>query len=156
MKTTTKENWKKKNFVGLEGGSDGTYYKVVEQHGGIHTDYPAMIDGVEVGHSHFMENCKTEKEYNESIKKYFAAKIKREREAVILTVVGNPISLESDLNDIGYDCFAVSPHTVDIYGYNPIVNLVKIGAKGGQSKSAAKQASSRKNGKLGGRPKVKK
>ncbi len=133
--------------VGLEGGSDATWFKVLAEQGrGKSKYYPAIVDGVEKGWSEFR-----------SLDDYLAAKVERERETIHLTVAGNPVVAEEAIARIlGCKCLAVSPTTVNAYPDQPFVDASSAAAAMGSATSPTKAAASRENGKRGGRPKNKK
>ncbi len=96
-----------KDLLGLSGGSDATYWQVV-----IVSDpfssfyYPAMsADGQEMMWSDF-----------DNFDDYMAAKQKRRRVTVRLTVAGNPVAAEAEImRRTGKRCLATTPNTLDIY-----------------------------------------
>lgn len=130
--------------IGLEGGNDATWFKVLMESGRGKTKYyPAVVDGVERGWSEF-----------KSLDDYLAAKVERERETIHLTVAGNPVVAEEAISRIlGCKSLATTPTTVDVYPEQPFVDAASAASKMGKSTSERKAAASAANGKLGGRPK---
>lgn len=96
-------------LLGLEGGHDSTWYKVVHvaDRPQPYTDYPSIKDGVEI-HWHFEDAIPEPGNPSE----YWAHKVKRTRQALHLTVTGNAVSAESALKERGYDAHAIEPTTV--------------------------------------------
>lgn len=129
--------------IGLEGGSNATWFKVLaEQERGKSKYYPAVVNGVEKGWSEF-----------KSLDDYLAAKVERERETIRLTVAGNPVVAEEAIARIlGCKALSNSPTTVDVYPEQPFVDPSSGAAALGSMSSAKKAAASRLNGKRGGRP----
>lgn len=135
--------------IGLEGGSNGTWFKILGEEGrGETAYYPAVVNGIEKSYSDFP-----------SIDDYFAAKVKRTRLTIRLTVAGNAVSAEEAVRSaLGCHAMANGPTTVDVYPDtpDPFVESSKpaaaLGRKGGQSTSPAKSAAAAENGKRGGRP----
>ena len=131
--------------IGLEGGSDSTWFRVLAEEGrGMSKYYPAVVDGIERGWSEFAD-----------LDEYLAHKVMRERETVRLTVAGNPVVAEEAISRVlGCKALSTSPTTVDVYPDQPFVDTAaELGRKGGKSTSEAKSAAARENGKRGGRPK---
>lgn len=131
--------------IGLEGGSNGTWFKILAEEGrGESPYYPAIVNGVEKSYSDF-----------DDIDDYFAAKVKRTRLTIRLTVSGNAVSAEEAVRS-GLGCHAISagPTTVDVYPDtpDPFAAAAQLGRKGGSATSDAKAAASRANGRKGGRP----
>lgn len=131
-------------IVGLEGGSDATWFKVLAEQGrGKSKYYPAVVDGIERGWSEF-----------KSLDDYLAAKVERERETIRLTVAGNPVVAEEAIaRALGCKATSTSPTTVDVYPDQPFVDLASGAAALGSMSSEKKAAAARENGKRGGRPK---
>ena len=133
--------------IGLEGGRDATWVRVLAEEGRGTTKYsPAIIDGVERAYSEF-----------DSLDDYLAHKVMRERETIRLIIAGNPIVAEDAImRMLGCKALATSPTTVDVYPDQPIIDdttaAATLGRHGGQSTSAAKISAARRNGRLGGRP----
>lgn len=125
--------------IGMEGGSDSTWFKVLsEESRGRTKYYPAVVDGVVKSYSDF-----------KSIDEYLAAKQERERETIRLTIAGNPIMAEDAISKV-LKCKSLStaPHSVDVYPGEPMNEY----AAAGSVKSEAKSVAARENGKKGGRP----
>lgn len=133
--------------IGLEGGQDSTWFKVLSEVGRDKTKYwPAVVDGVEVGRSDFA-----------SWDDYWAHKVERERETIRFLVAGNAVVAEEAIaHMLGCKALATMPTTVDAYPGQPLVDTAsaaaQLGRKGGAANSDAKVAASRANGKRGGRP----
>lgn len=129
--------------IGLEGGSDSTWFKVLaEEERGKTKYYPAIVDGVEMPYSAFAD-----------IDDYLAAKVERERETIRLTVAGNPVMAEDAISRIlGCKAIAASPTTVDVHPGEPLVDTSNAAAALGSMTSDKKAAAARENGKRGGRP----
>lgn len=129
--------------IGLEGGQDSTWFKVLAEAGrGKSKYYPAVVDGVEVGWSHFAE-----------LTEYLAHKVERERETIRLTVAGNAVVAEEAVSHaLGCKALATSPNTVDVYPEQPAVDAASAAAAMGRVSTPKKAAAVRANGKLGGRP----
>lgn len=129
--------------IGLEGGRDATWFKVLAEQGrGMSKYYPAVVDGVEKRYSDFA-----------SIGDYLAAKVEREREVIRLTVAGNPVAAEDAISQVlGCKVLSTSPTTVDVYPSQPLVDASSAAAAMGSKTSGAKAAAARENGKRGGRP----
>lgn len=129
--------------IGLEGGSDATWFKVLAESGrGKSKYYPAIVDGVEMGWSKF-----------DSLDDYFAAKVERERETIRLTVAGNPVVAEEAIaRTLKRKALSTSPTTVDVYPDEPLVDLASAVGAIGSINSKKKAAAARENGRRGGRP----
>jgi hypothetical protein len=129
--------------IGMEGGSDATWFKVLAESGrGTSKYYPAVVDGVERGWSEFR-----------SLDDYLAAKVERERETIRLTVAGNPVVAEDAISQLlGCKVLAAGPATVDVYPDQPLVDPSSAAAALGASTSERKAAAARNNGRKGGRP----
>lgn len=129
--------------VGLEGGSDATWFKVLAEQGrGVSKYYPAIVDGVEKGWSEF-----------KSLDDYLAAKVEQERETIRLTVAGNPVVAEEAIARIlGCKAMSTSATTVDVYPEQPFVDSPSAAAALGSMSSEKKAIAARENGKRGGRP----
>ena len=129
--------------IGLEGGNDATWFKVLVESGrGKSKYYPAVVDGVEKGWSEFA-----------SLDEYLAAKVERERETIRLTVAGNPVVAEEAIARIlGRKAMSTSPTTVDVYPDEPLIDPASAAAAMGSKTSQAKAAAARSNGRKGGRP----
>lgn len=88
-------------LIGLEGGSDATWYKILTEEGRGKTKYyPSLKDG---------------KALHYDDPNYWQYKTERERETVRLIVAGNPVSAESELARRGYRALAIGPTTLDVY-----------------------------------------
>lgn len=126
--------------IGLEGGSDATWFKILAEEGrGKSKYYPAVIDGVERSWSEFA-----------SLDDYLAAKVERERETIRLTVAGNPVVAEEAISKtLGVKAIATTPTSVDVYPNEP---LLSPAAMLGSATSEAKTTAARHNGRKGGRP----
>lgn len=135
--------------IGLEGGSNGAWFKILGEEGRGETPYyPAVVDGVEKSYSDFP-----------NLDDYFAAKVKRTRLTIRLTVSGNAVSAEEAVRSaLGCHAMATGPTTVDVYPDTPDPFLesakpaAALGRKGGKSTSPAKSAAAAANGRKGGRP----
>lgn len=129
--------------IGLEGGSDSTWFKVLaEQERGKSKYYPAVVNGIEKGWSEF-----------KSLDDYLAAKVERERETIRLTVAGNPVVAEEAISrTLGCKAFAIAPTTVDVYPDQPLVDPASGASALGSMTSQKKAVASRANGQRGGRP----
>lgn len=94
------------NLIGLTGGTNETYWKVVDVSEPFSSKYyPAIVDGEEKSWSDFPD-----------LGSYFAAKQERRRVTVRLTILGNPIVAEETIIKItGKRCLAVGPNSLDIY-----------------------------------------
>jgi hypothetical protein len=132
--------------IGLEGGNDATWFKVLaEQERGKSKYYPAIVDGIERGWSEF-----------KSLDEYLAAKVERERETICLTVAGNPVVAEEAISRVlGRKALSTSPITVDVYPDEPLVDMASGASAMGKSKSEKKTEAARINGQRGGRPRNK-
>lgn len=132
--------------IGLEGGNDATWFKVLAESGrGKSKYYPAIVNGVEKGWSEF-----------KSLDDYLAAKVERERETIRLTVAGNPVVAEEAIaRTLGCKTMANSPTTVDVYPDEPLVDSPSAAAVLGSMSSEKKIAAARANGMRGGRPRKK-
>ena len=95
-----------KELLGLSGGSDGTFWEVIDVSEPFSSKYwPAIVDGKEKMWSDFPD-----------IDSYFAVKQERRRVTVRLTIVGNPISAEDEITRrTGKRCLATTPNTLEIY-----------------------------------------
>jgi len=129
-----------RSFIGLEGGHDATYFAVVGEREGEYTDYPSIKNGTRL---HFVHP------------EYWEHKTRRTRAARELIITGNAVSCESTLQDMGYGAAAVGPTTVYVYAADDPVRARESAATLGRVKSERKAAASRRNGRLGGRPRKK-
>lgn len=129
--------------VGLEGGSNATWFKVLgESWRGNTKYYPAVVDGVERGWSEFS-----------SIDDYLAAKVERERETIRLTVAGNPVVAEDAISRLlGCKALATTPTSIEVYPGQPLVDSASAAATLGSATSDRKASAARLNGRKGGRP----
>lgn len=129
--------------IGLEGGSDATWFKVLTEEGrGSSKYYPAIVDGVERGWSEFA-----------SLDDYLAAKVERERETIRLAVAGNPVVAEEAIaRMLGCKAFSTTPTTVDVYPNEPFVDPSSAASAMGRATSDRKAEVARRNGRKGGRP----
>lgn len=95
--------------IGLEGGNDGCFFKILEEQGRGETKYyPSIKNGVELTWDH---------------PEYWQHKVERKRETIRVTVSGNPICAGSVVeNLLGCRCMACSPGTLDIYPQEVIKN----------------------------------
>lgn len=136
------------NLIGIEGGKDRTFFAILKADEiGETSYYPALDDDgnellwSDVDPVEFMQR-----------------KVERKRRTVRLTVSGNAVSAEGYVKQCGILAAAIAPTTVDVYPDEPYTArdyLADIGKKGGSSRSEAKEAASRENGKKGGRPRKK-
>lgn len=129
--------------IGMEGGSNSTWFKVLSEEGRGKTKYyPAVVNGVVKSYHDF-----------KNLDDYLAAKQERERETIRLTIAGNPVMAEDAISKV-LKCKSLStaPHSVDVYPDEPMNEY----AAAGSVKSDAKSAAARKNGKKGGRPRKEK
>jgi len=115
--------------IGLEGGIDSTWFKILGVAGrGTSKYYPAIVDGVERGWSEFT-----------SLDDYFAHKVERERETIRLTVAGNPVVAEEAVSRLlGCKALSTSPTTVDVYPGEPLVDVSSAAAALGSIRSERK------------------
>lgn len=131
--------------IGLEGGSDAAWFKVLGEKGrGKTARYPAVdADGNEIPwHS-----------FKGTFDEYMALKVKREQETIRLVVAGNPVSAESAIEDVlGCVAFSTSSNTVDIYPERRLTDSSSAAAELGRITSEAKAEAARRNGRKGGRP----
>jgi len=129
--------------IGLEGGQDGTWFRVLAEEGRGMTKYsPAIVDGVERAYSEF-----------DSLDDYLAHKVVRERETIRLVIAGNPVVAEDAIMRVlGCKALATSPTTVDVYPGAAIVDSTSAAAALGSRTSPTKAAAARANGRRGGRP----
>lgn len=129
--------------IGLEGGKDGAWFKVLAEEGRGKTKYyPAIVNGVEVAYSDFR-----------SIDDYFASRVEVERETIRFKVTGNAVCAESAIQDLlGCRALAISPTTVDVYPDQSLGDAPSAAALLGSITSNAKVMAARENGKRGGRP----
>lgn len=129
--------------IGLEGGNNATWFKVLAEEGrGQSKYYPAVVNGIERGWSEF-----------KSFDDYLAAKVERERETIRLTVAGNPVVAEEAISRIlGCKALATTPTTVDVYPNEPLIDKSSAASTMGSIASDKKIAAARENGKRGGRP----
>lgn len=132
--------------IGLEGGQDSAWFRVLSEEGrGTTKYYPAIVDGEEVPWSYFRR-----------LEDYLAHKVERERETIRLTVEGNAIVAEEAISmALGCKALAISPTTVDVYPEQPLVDTTSAAAALGRIATDKKIAASRRNGARGGRPSTK-
>lgn len=96
-----------KKLIGLKGGSDETFFEIIASQECELVKYPSIKDGKEV---------KFELGMSESeLAEFMANKQKVTYRGHRLTVAGNPVCAEPALQEMGYDAFASTPTTVDIY-----------------------------------------
>lgn len=134
------------NVIGLEGGQNSTWFKVLGEEGRDKTKYyPAIVDGKEMQWSDFA-----------SLNDYLAHKVERERETIRFTVAGNAVVAEEAIaRALGCKTLATSPTTVDAYPDQPLIDTTAAAAALGKMTSDAKAEAARINGKRGGRPRRK-
>lgn len=93
-------------IIGLEGGENACFFKVLAEAGRGKTKYwPAIKNGEEAGVFDFP-----------SFDEYCRHKIERERETIRVVVSGNAVAAENKIREIlGCSACAIGPTTVDIY-----------------------------------------
>ena len=130
-------------IIGLEGGSDSTWFRVLAESGrGESKYYPAVVDGIVKSYSEF-----------KSIDEYFAAKVEQTRSTIQFTVAGNAVCAEDAISNLlGVKALAVSPNTVNVFPDEPLVDTPTAGAALRRVNSPAQQDAARLNGRKGGRP----
>lgn len=129
--------------IGLEGGSDATWFKVLAESGrGEAKYYPAVVDG----------EIKSWVDFP-NFDDYLAAKVERTRSIIRFTVAGNAVVAEDAISKL-LDCKALagSPTSVDVYPDEPLVDVPTAGAALRRVNSPKQQAAARTNGRKGGRP----
>lgn len=88
-----------KTLKGLSGGSEETYYSVVDEALGTHTSY------------------RRDKSWSqcEDLDEFLAQpKDEIQEECLVLTVTGNAVSCESALREMGLRAYAVGPNRVHV------------------------------------------
>lgn len=84
---------------------------------------------------------------------YLAHKVERERATIRIAVTGNAVMAEEAISHtLGCKALAVGPEVVEVYPEQPLVELTAAAAALGRISTAKKIASSRANGRKGGRP----
>ena len=93
-------------IIGLEGGKDACYFKILAEEGRGKTKYwPSIKDGKEI--SMFGPGG-----YDE----YLKYKTERERETIRVVVSGNPCCAQDVVRNIlGCKCLAIGPTSLDIF-----------------------------------------
>lgn len=90
------------HFVGIKGGCDETYWEIVAQEETQFEDFPAYgDDGNIIDYTQAV-----------SLDDYMSRKRSRVRPAIVLTVMGNPVSCAEYLKESGYDAHNIAPYTV--------------------------------------------
>lgn len=129
--------------IGLEGGKDGTWFKVLAEEGRGKTKYyPAIVEGIEVGRSSFR-----------SPDDFAAHQTEIERETIRFKVTGNAVAAEMAIQQLlGCRALAISGTTVDVYPDQSMGDAPSAAAFLGSITSNQKVMAARENGKRGGRP----
>jgi len=94
-------------IIGVEGGHDGCYFKILQEAGRGKTKYYPSIDtnGEELSPTG-----------PKGFDYYCSHKVERERDTIRVTVAGNPCCAEDVIKNIlGCKCLACGPTSVDIY-----------------------------------------
>jgi hypothetical protein len=89
-------------IIGIEGGHDATYYKVLGVEGeGVTSYWPSIKDGEILSFDH---------------PEYWDYKVKRTRRTVRVIVAGNAVCAEEAIRQtLGCKAMATQPYTVEIY-----------------------------------------
>lgn len=130
--------------IGIEGGKDATWFRVLGEQGrGATRYYPAIKDGREVSYFDF-----------DSLEDYVAHKVERERETVRLTIAGNPVVAEDVISAmLGCKALSTGPTTVDVYPGEPSILSPEMAAAAlGSIRSERKASASRANANLPPKP----
>lgn len=96
-----------KKLLNACGGSEDTFWRIIDIKDGEATRYPSIKNGEEI----LFTQCKCDRQ----IAEYLKYKTEVVYNAYILTVTGNAVSCEQYLIENGYHAFAVSPNCVEIY-----------------------------------------
>lgn len=96
-------------LIGLTGGNNETFFRVVAVIGRGRTEYyPAIKNGRIMEYYDF-----------DTIEDYLAHKVTMERETIRYTVAGNAVSAESAIKKMGIAALAINPTTVDVFPDQP-------------------------------------
>jgi hypothetical protein len=95
------------NLIGLKGGSDACYWEVVGVSQPHSTKYWPAVD--EEGNEKSYFDFPDPESWN-------AARIEKRRVTVSLTILGNPVAAEDEIERVtGKNCLAIGPNTLEIY-----------------------------------------
>ena len=91
-------------LIGLTGGHDATYFKIISRIEICMTKYwPAIKCGKEIS----ILDVGTDE--------YLANKVEKERQTIRYAVAGNCVSAESAVKNLGAHALAVGPTTLEVY-----------------------------------------